>query len=212
MEGDKPLGILGSRETLALVKKNPTPEIFEEYLAKDVMCESVNIVSPQTALGNLISMMERQRIGFAIIPYKNGGYASISVRSLLEIAALSNLDLRISKIPKKHLATFNPNDTINEVLTTMFHMQTRRLISEDHSLFISDRGIIEKIATDLNYLNGTSNFLGMKAQLFPLHQVKKIFHDMTVQTLAKIMLGMDVPYVLFHDQVISPWDIAMLLR
>lgn len=211
MEGDKPLGILGSRETLALIKKNPTPEIFEEYMAKDVMCEFVNIVSPKTTLEDLILLIERQRIGFAIIPYKNGGYAAVSVRALLEIAALSNLDLRTSEIPKKSLVTFNPDDTINKVLTTMFHRQIRRLISEDHSLFISDRGIIEKIVTDLNYLDGISNFLEMKASSFPLYPVRKISNDITIPKLAKIMLGIDIPYVLFHDQVISPWDIAMLL-
>lgn len=207
-----PLGILGGRELLARLIRNPTLEFFDNYSARQVMTEHVNIISPKTTLGELLSMMIRQRIGIAIIPYSDNGYSSISVRTLLEVAAVASSDMMVSEIPKKNIITINHDHTIKDAILTMFQYQTRKLIFEDFSTYISDRGIIEKIAFDLDYLSHSPDFLNMKANLFNPKSLRKLDKDMKVTTLAKIMLGMDVPYVLVNDQIISPWDIAMLLK
>ncbi|MFQ5476394.1 MAG: hypothetical protein ACE5DT_05110, partial [Nitrosopumilus sp.] len=208
MKNEKPLGVLGGRETLARILLNPTLGFFEEHTAGQVMTEHVNIISRKTTLSDLLLKMIRQRIGIAIVPYDRVGYAAISIRIALEIAAQSKSDMRASEMPKRDIVTFNREDRIQDVITSMFQYQTRKLVLDDYSAYISDRGILEKIALGLNYLAYTPDFLDLKAGLFNLKQVRKIHDDLTIPTLAKIMLGMDVPYVMVQDQIISPWDIA----
>ena len=212
IQDNEPIGILGGKETLFGLLKNPTFEFFDEVTAGEVMGGFSNVVTSQTTLSDLISMMHHQRTGFAVIPHDSGWYSAISVRTLLEVAALSKTDMKASEIPKKKIITFTQEDTMDDILTAMFHAQTRRLVLEDYSSFISDRLILEKIAFKLNYLNGVPNFLEIKAGTFPLKRLEKISEDLPIPKLAKKMLSMDVPYVMTQDRIISPWDIAIILR
>lgn len=212
IQDDKPIGILGGKETLFGLLKNPTFEFFDQVTAGEVMGGFSNVVTSQTTLSDLISLMQHQRTGFAVIPHDKGGYSTISVRTLLEVSALSKTDMKASEIPKKNIITFTKEDTMDYILTSMFHTQTRRLVLEDYSSFISDRLILEKIAFKLNYLNGVPNFLEIKAGTFPLKRLEKISEDLPIPELAKKMLSMDVPYVMTQDRIISPWDIAIILR
>lgn len=216
IQDDKPIGILGGKETLFGLLKNPTFEFFDQVTAGEVMGGFSNVVTSKTTLSDLISMMQHQRTGFAVIPndsrWYSRWYSAISVRTLLEISALSKTDMKASEIPKKNIITFTKEDTMDYILTSMFHTQTRRLVLEDYSSFISDRLILEKIAFKLNYLNGVSNFLEIKAGTFPLKRLEKISEDLPIPELAKKMLSMDTPYVMTQDQIISPWDIAIILR
>lgn len=212
IQDDKPIGVLGGKETLFGLFKNPTFEFFDQITAGEVMGGFGNVVTSKTTLSDLISMMQHQRTGFAVIPHDKGWYSAISVRTLLEVSALSKTDMKASEIPKKNIITFTKEDTMDYILTAMFHMQTRRLVFEDYSSFISDRLILEKIAFKLNYLDGVSNFLEIKASTFPLKKLEKISEDLPIPELAKRMLSMDTPYVMTQDRIISPWDIALLLR
>lgn len=212
MNEKEPLGVLGGRETLSRLLRNPTLEFFEDYTAGQIMAEHINIISPKTTLDELLMMMMRQRLGLAIIPYKDHGYASISARSLLEVAATAKSDMRVSDMPKKKIVTISPDDSIKNVILTMLQHQTRKLVFDDLSTYISDRGIIEKIALGMNYLANSSDFLNTKASSFNPKLLKKIDADVKITTLAKIMMGMDVPYVLVNDHIISPWDIILVLK
>jgi len=216
IQDDKPIGILGGKETLFGLHKNPTFEFFDQVTAGEVMGGFSNVVTSKTTLSDLISMMQHQRTGFAVIPndsrWYSRWYSAISVRTLLEISALSKTDMKASEIPKKNIITFTKEDTMDYILTSMLHTQTRRLVLEDYSSFISDRLILEKIAFKLNYLNGVPNFLEIKAGTFPLKRLEKISEDLPIPELAKKMLSMNVPYVMTQDRIISPWDIAIILR
>lgn len=212
MNEKEPLGVLGGRETLSRLLQNPTLEFFEDYTAGQIMADHINIVSPKTTLGELLLMMMRQRLGVAIIPYKDHGYASISARSLLEVAATAKSDMRVSEIPKKKIVTVSPDDSIKNVIITMLQHQTRKLVFDDLSTYISDRGIVEKIALGMNYLANSSDFLNTEANSFNPKLLTKIDADIEITTLAKTMISMDVPYVLANDHIISPWDIILVLK
>ncbi len=216
IQDNKPIGILGGKETLFGLLKNPTFEFFDQITVGEVMGGFSNVVTSQTTISDLISVMQHQRTGFAVIPHHerwySEWYSAISVRTLLEVSTLSKTDMKASEIPKKNIITFTKEDTMDYILTSMFHTQTRRLVLEDYSSFISDRLILEKIAFKLNYLNGVPNFLEIKAGTFPLKRLEKISEDLPIPELAKKMLSMDIPYVMTQDRIISPWDIAIILR
>jgi hypothetical protein len=93
----------------------------------------------------------------------------------------------------------------------MLKNKTRKLLLENTNQFVSDRIIIEKIASDLNYLRIGGNFLEMPVTGFGLEYAKVLTKDIMVNELASIMFGMQHPYAVFRDQVISPWDICLAL-
>lgn len=210
-KNDNPVGLVGGIELLDGVLKNPTSDFFDNTLVEKIMNDKLLIITKQTKLSELLQQWKQTRRAFAIIPNQYHGYSAISARKLLEIGALCKTNMKISDIQKKPSITFGKDSTVKEVLASMFENKTRKLVLENTSLYISDRIIIEKISTYLNYLHNINNFLDMKASIFKLDNAKIISEDLEIPQVSKIMSEMLHPYVMFREEVISPWDIAMFL-
>jgi len=206
-----PVGLVGGIELLDGVLKNPTSDFFDNTLVGEIMNDKLAIITKQTKLSDLLKQWQQTRRAFAIIPNQYYGYSVISARKLLEIGALSKTNMRVLDMPKKRIITFTKDYTVKEIIVSMFENKTRKLILENVSLFISDRIITEKIANDLNYLHNVNNFLDMKVDIFKLESPKIISEDMGIPEACKIMSDMLHPYLMTKDQVISPWDIVMIL-
>lgn len=206
-----PVGLVGGIELLDGVLKKPTSDFFDNTLVGEIMSDKLAIITKQTKLSDLLKQWQQTRRAFAIIPNQYHGYSAISARKLLEVGALSKTDMRVSDMPKKKIVTFTKDYTVKEIIVSMFENKTRKLILEDVSLFISDRIITEKIANDLNYLRNVNNFLDMSADIFKLESPKIISEDIGIPEACKIMSDMLHPYLMTKDQVISPWDIVMIL-
>ena len=139
-----------------------------------------------------------------------GGYSAISARKILEIGAKSKTDVKISELPQKKLITFDHDATIGHIINSMMEHKTRKIMQSDLRYFISDRIIIQTIARDLDYLRGVENFLDMKiTNTFQLEKIKEIKKELTISELANMMFGMMHPYVLYNEQVYTPWDICL---
>jgi len=206
-----PVGLVGGIELLDGVLKNPTSDFFDNTLVAEIMNNKLAIITKQTRLSDLLKQWQQTRRAFAIIPNQYHGYSVVSARKLLEIGALLETNMRVSEIPKKRMITFTKDYTVKEIIVSMFENKTRKLVLESVSLFISDRIITEKIANDLNYLRNVNNFLDMKADIFKLESSKIISEDIGIPEACKIMSDMLHPYLMTKDQVISPWDIVMIL-
>ena len=211
-EDDKPVGIIGGIEILDGVLKNPTPEFFEKTTVGQIMnTDKLLVTTAKTQLSQLLKKWGQTRRAFAIIQNKYHGYSAISARKLLEIGTSCKTDMTISSVPKKVIITFKREDSMKQIIGSMFENNTRKLILEGTPLFISDRIIIQKIARELDCLHKGNNFLDMKADMFKLDEAKKISEKMKIDEASKIMYGMQSPYLIVNGQVITPWDIAMAL-
>lgn len=210
--GDKnePIGVVGGREIIEKVLANPSRSVFEDKI-ENIMSSTVTRISGTTTIRTIVEEWQKTGRAFSLIPNAIGGFSVISARKLLEIGKISMTDMRVSELPKKKIHTFSTNSTINEVINTMLKNKTRKLLLENTNQFVSDRIIIEKIASDLNYLKNTNNFLELPVTGFGLEYAKVITKDIMVNELASIMFGMQHPYAVFRDQVISPWDICLAL-
>lgn len=207
---NKPLGIVGGREILEQILSNPSSNLFESKV-ENVMSPQITIVSGTTKLKDVIEKWKKTGRAFSIIPNVIGGYSAISARKLLEVGKSSMTEMTISDMPKKKSITFKVGTTVNSVINMMLKHKTRKLLLENSNQFISDRIIIEKIATDFNYLKNTNNFLDLPVIDFDLEYAKIITKDLNINELSSIMFGMMHPYVVFKDQAISPWDICLAL-
>lgn len=211
-DGGRPVGFIGSKEILSGTLQNPTYDFFNNTLVGKIKNDGLVIITPETKLSDLIKEWRQTGRAFSIISNQYGGYSVISARKLLEVGVSCNTDIKVGDMPKKRIVSFKQNQTVKEVIDSMFENKTRRLILENTSQFLSDRIIIEKIATDLKYLQDIDNFLDMKASIFKLENAKMITADTKVPELCKIMYGMLHPYVMTKDQVISPWDLVLILE
>jgi len=207
---NKPLGIVGGREIIERVLSNPTANLFESKV-ESVMSSKITRVTGTTKLKDVIEEWKGTGRAFSIIPNLIGGYSAISARKLLEVGKSSMTEMTISEMPKKKSLTFKIGATVSDVINMMLKHQTRKLLLENSNQFISDRIIIEKIATDFNYLKNTNNFLDLPVIDFGLEYAKIITKDLNINELSSIMFGMMHPYAVFRDQTISPWDICLAL-
>ena len=208
----KPLGIVGGKEVLENILKNPSAAFFDDTVVEDIMDKNVDIISKQITLKDLLQRWTQTRRAFSILPNQFKGYSVISARKLLEIGANCKTEMTVSELPKKNIATFMHNDTLKDIIHSMFENKTRRLVFKNTSSFISDRIIIEYIVRELNYLRNIDYFLDLKfEEPFRLAESKVISDDMKISELSKIMFGMLHPFVIYQDQVISPWDLCMAL-
>lgn len=208
---NKPIGVIGGKEIIEQTFNNPTYKTFEENTAENIMSNIITKITGTTKLKEIIEQWKQTRRAFSIIPNIIGGYSAISARKLLEVGRTSMTEMAISELPKKKIVTFKMDAAIKDIINLMLENKTRKLLLENTNQFISDRIIIEKITSDLNYLHDTENFLDTPIVGFKLDYAKVIYKDIKVNELASIMSGMMHPYVVFRDQVISPWDICLSL-
>lgn len=210
--GDKnqPIGIIGGREVIEKVFANPSSKTFDAT-AESIMSPNITKISGTTKLKEIIEQWSKTGRAFSIMSNALGGYSAISARKILEVGKTSLTEMSISDLPKKRIVTFTVDDNVNTIINLMLKHKTRKLLLRDTNQFISDRIIIEKIAADLNYLRNSGNFLDLPAVDFNLEYAKVISKDIKLNELSSIMFGMMHPYVVFKDQVVSPWDICAAL-
>jgi CBS domain-containing protein len=211
-ENENPIGVIGGREIIENVFKNPSSEFFDNTTVEQITDKNIVILSDKISLGKLLEIWKKTRRAFSIIPNNLGGYSAISGRKILEIGANCVTDLTISELPKKKIHTFEQDNTIKDIISLMLEKNTRKLILKDTNYFISDRLIIESIAQKFDFFRDVK-FLECKlGESFKLEEAKKISKDVNLSEISKSMYAMLHPYVIYQDQVITPWDICMALQ
>jgi CBS domain-containing protein len=207
--GDKnePLGIIGGKEIIQCILA--CQKGISKMHADEIMSHTITKVTGATKLRELVEAWKKTGRAFSIIPNSIGGYSAISARKVLEICKGAMTDMAVSDLPKKETVTFKPDSTAGDVMNMMIKNGTRRVLLEGTNQYISDRIIIERIATDLAYMENPVGFLQLPVIGFGLEYAKVLPKDLKVNELASIMFGMLHPYVLFRGHVISPWDICL---
>ncbi|MGD2106581.1 MAG: CBS domain-containing protein [Nitrosopumilaceae archaeon] len=212
-EGDEvPIGVIGGREIIENVFRNPSSVFFDDTTVEQITDKNLLILAEDTSLGELFDRWSETRRAFSIIPNHLGGYSAISGRKILEIGANCITDLTLSDFPKKKVSTFDKDDTIKEIIGTMLEKNTRKLLLKDTNFFISDRLLIQSLAQDFDFLR-TPRFLERSVEeSLRLAEARRISKDVNLTEISKIMYTMLHPYVIYQDQVITPWDICMMLK
>ncbi len=210
VDNESPIGIIGGKDILEEIKKNPTSELFFEKTIDQIMTTEIKQVSSSDSLSSLINHWKKTRRAFSIIPNEIGNFSAISARGLMEIGMHCSTDLKASDLPQKDTIYFNNNSSIGEVIDMMFRYHTRKLLLKESNKFISDRIILEKISRDLDHLKNCNNFLDLPAKDFLLQEAH-VIGNMNLEKIYTIMFSSIHPYLIYQDQVISPWDLCLCL-
>ncbi len=206
----KPIGVIGGREIIQGIYKNPSSDFFEMQLVEDIADTRLCEVTADSTIKELIALWKEVGRAFAVINIENYDYSVISVKKLLEIGINNDSEFHISKIPKKKIITFGKDATFGDVIKLMLENKTRKIMFEGTNQFINDRIIIETIEK-FDYLLGNDNFLDIPVSVVPLEEAKVVSGDLSLSDISKIMYEMSQPLIIHEERVISPWDICMAL-
>ena len=207
----KPIGVVGGREIIQGVYKNPSSDFFEMKFVEDIADNRLNVVTPDNTLKELVSLWKAVGRAFAIINVGNDDYSVISAKKILKIGIESDSDYHISQIPKKKIVTFDPDATFGDIMKMMLENKTRKIMAKGTNQFINDRIIIETIEK-LDFLLGKNNFLEIPVDIVSLEDAKLVTEDLSLSEVSKIMYEMSQPLIVHEDRVISPWDICLALE
>jgi len=207
----KPIGVIGGREIIQGVFKNPSSDFFEMKFVEEITDNRLCVITSNSSLKELISLWKNVGRAFAIINVGNDDYSVVSARKLLEIGMNNDFDFHISEIPKKKIVTIDNDANFGDVMRLMLENKTRKIMLEGTNQFINDRIIIETIEK-FNFLLGRNNFLEIPINVVSLETAKTISEDLNLSDVSKIMYEMSQPLVVYEERVISPWDICMALE
>jgi len=210
-EDTKPIGVIGGREIIQGVFKNPSSDFFEMKMVEDIIDNRLNIVTTNVTIKELVSLWKSVGRAFTLIDMGNDDYSVISVKKLLEVGINNNVNFHISEIPKKKIVTFDKDATFGDIMELMLENKTRKIVLEGTNQFINDRIIIETIEK-LDYLLDTDNFLDIPASIMSLEEAIVVSEDLNISDISKIMYDMSQPLIIHEERAISPWDICMALE
>lgn len=212
VKDEKPVGLVGAVEVLDGVLKKPSADFFTKTKIGQIMNANLIILDSGTTLGSLLDLWKQTGRAFAIMPNKYHGYSAVSARKLLEVVMSCKTGMTVGDVSKRKLTTFRKDQTIKEIIQTMFENKTRKLVLEGTPEFISDRIIMQKISRDLDCLQCIDNFLELKGSEFILDKAIKVSDQMSLAEGCKILYGMQSPYLLLSNGVVTPWDVIMSLN
>lgn len=210
-DDSKPIGVIGGREIIQGVYKNPSSDFFDMKFVEDIADNRLNVITADTNLKELFSLWKEVSRAFAIINVGNDDYSVISAKKLLEIGMNSDSDFHISEIPKKKIVTFDPDATFGDVMKLMLENKCRKIMAKGSNQFINDRIIIGTIEK-LDFLLGKDNFLEIPVDIVTLEDAIEVTEDLSLSEISKIMYEMSQPLIVHEDRVISPWDICKALE
>ena len=206
-----PVGILGGREIIQGVYKNPSSEFFEMNFVEDIMDNRLRLVTADSTLRELLEAWKSVNRAFAVINVVNDDYSAISAKKILEIGINFETDFHISQLPKKKTVTFEKEATIGEVMKLMLENKSRKIVQKDSNLFLNDRTIIEAIE-NFDYLLGRDNFLDIPAKVLNFESAKIVSDDLNLSEISKILYETSHPLVIYEESPITRWDVCLALR
>lgn len=211
LDEEFPIGIIGGREILRGILKNPTPYFFHDVLSSEIMNRKFYLDTRYAKLHKLLEQMQKMNKIFAIIQNSKQSFSGISIREILEIGALCKTNISISDLPERKINVFKRDDNVEFLIKSLLDEETDLLVLDNEFLFIDHTTVIEKISGDLNFLQNVDNFLDLTTSVFKLASPKLIPDKLTIPEVCKIMLYMKHPYVMTSDRIWTPRDVLQVL-
>jgi len=211
LDNEKPIGALRPLNILKEYLKKPNREFFDKTLVNELMSTDLCIVDTQTKLSELIRKMKKSELDFAILQYKKGIFSTISTRRLVELGTLCDTNIAVSQIQTKNITICEKNDSIKKVILSMIANNTNVVIIENTPHVITSKLLLEKILNELREPEKIHGLLDSKINTLDPYAATIIPNYTTIPDMCKIMLQMKYPYVMTSSQLITPYDLSLIL-
>jgi predicted transcriptional regulator len=211
LDAGKPVGVIGGKEIMENLLKNPTSGLFYGTKIEDIMESDPLIITENTKYSDLMKQWQKRGRAYAVIENEWGNYSAISAKKILEIGMKCKTNLSISDLPKKSPITFKIDDAMGSIIKSMFENKTRKILLENSNKYINDRIIIETITEKMSHLKEMDYFLDVPANIIDLEEARVIYDDLKINEVSAMMYDMEHPYVIYKNRVVTPWDICNVL-
>ncbi len=206
MDKEFPIGIIGAREIFRGILNKPTADFFTDTLSSEIMNRKFYLDTRKAKLFKFLEQMLKTEKTFAIIQNSKYDFSGISFREILEIGSMSQSNI-LPQNPIRKIKTCKREDTVKTLLESLLSAENDCLVLEDESVIIDHRLMLQKIVTDLNFLNGIDNFLELNTSIFQFEAPKLIPEKLSFPEICKVMLEMKNPYVMTPNRVWTPSDV-----
>ena len=211
MEKEFPVGIIGYKEIIKSILRNPTNDVFNHTTAKKIMNRVFYLDNRRVKLKTILQQMNKTDKIFSVIQNSQYDFSAVSIREILEIGSMCNSEIVASEEPSRRLIKISRDNSIKEVLDLLSKNEVEFVVLDNDSLILDARTILEKITTDLNFLEDEDNFLNLNASIFQFHTPKLIPEKISFSELCKVMLDMRYPYLATKNRIWTPIDVLDVL-
>lgn len=212
IEKEFPVGVIGHKEILKGVLRNPHFDYFNDTTASEIMSRNFYLDSRKVKLSKIIQQMTQIKRQFAIIQNKKSDFTGIATKELLEIGSMSSTDIIESFNKTNSIPKFRRDSSVKEIINILVKDDVNCILLEDENLILDSFAIIERITSDLNFLKNTDDFLDLNASIFQFKTPKLIPERLEFSEICKLMLEMKYPYLITATRLWTPWDILDCLR
>ena len=211
IEKEYPSGIIGTKEILQGVLKNPTLDFFDKTLSHDIMNRKFYLDTRNAKLTKILSQMNSTNCTFSIIQNSKYDFTSISYREILEIGSMSQIE-EIQELETSETVTaVNRDSSVKEIIKLLVQGKSELVQLEGESLVLDRQSIIQNIVTKLNFLENIDNFLELNSTIFQFQAPKLIPDNLAFPEICKLMLDMKFPYLITSKRIWTPLDVMEIL-
>lgn len=212
MEKNFPVGFIGPREIFKGILRYSTSVLFDSNICSEIMNRKFYLDTRKVKLFKIFEQMEKTKRIFTIIQNGRFDFSGISVREILEIGSMCKIDIDASHDLGRKIRTFTRDDEVSKIIKWLAEDENEVLLLEEDSMILDHQLIIEKIVSDLNFLNGVEDFLELNASIFPFQTPKLIPEKLNFSEICKVMLEMKNPYVMTSNRIWTPYDVMEVLK
>ncbi len=212
LEGEKPVGKIGSKQILLTIINSKYPDWLEKT-ASQVMDSSEISLEMDSPLSKAIDIFNQT--SFAFIPITKSGLvaASLSMRDILPVITTSTFHVTLKDIASP-IMILSKGTNLKVALNRMFQKKIRNIIvgSDNGYGIINDRKILEFLFSENGRKIMNINSLGVQAiaiDLLDKLPAKLVSDNTTVSRAAELLMDIDTPCLLLNKSIVTPWDIVM---
>ena len=125
LDAGKPAGVIGGKEIMENLLKNPTSSLFYGTRVEDIMETNPVIITEDTKYKDLVMQWKKRGRAYAILKNEWMHYSAISAKKILEIGMRCKTNLSIRDLPKKPHVTFKKDDTMGSIIKSPMTIKSR---------------------------------------------------------------------------------------
>ena len=211
IEKEFPVGIIGGKEIIKGIQKNPTASFFSNTTSNKIMNRKFYLDSRKVTLQKILEQMHQTNRMYSIIQNSKYDFSAVSVNEILEIGSMCQTEITAAEPTDRKIITCKRDDNLENITNLLSDEQTEFLMLENESGILDQLSFVDKITTDLNFLEGVDGFLELNASIFQFYTPKLIPEKLPFSEICRVMLKIKQPYVMTTKRLWTPRDILDVL-
>jgi predicted transcriptional regulator len=210
--GKDPVGRISSKHILQKTINSKYTD-WLNTTASELMDRNVVSIEMTSSVASAVKIFGETRFAFLPITDKGSLIASLGIRDILPLIVNTNIDTpaRHSSSPTIYVAK---EIDLKHTLDIMLTNGIRNVVIQDdtNTYLLNDRKILEFLFSPKGreiMTVGKTEIGIIKVEDLDLISISVISDDITISEVAKLLMDIRTPCVLFENSIVTPWDVVM---